>query len=134
MDANKFTRRSQEAIGAAIELATSAGNPSVEPVHLLSALLPSPTASRNSLLRASGVDPQPLAAETDRLLSRLPAAQGSTVASPSYSRPTILTLQSAEQLAESLGDEYISTEHLMVALATIDSPAKDVLTGVRSHR
>ena len=42
MDANKFTRRSQEAIGAAIELASSGGNPSVEPVHLLSALLAQP--------------------------------------------------------------------------------------------
>ncbi|MDP9317679.1 MAG: AAA family ATPase, partial [Actinomycetota bacterium] len=128
MDANRFTRRSQEAIGAAIQLATSAGNPAVEPAHLLSALLSQPDGIAGALLKAAGVGPDAVAHQTTDLLRKLPAASGSTVSSPSYARPTILVLQSAEQNAESLGDEYISTEHLLVALATVDSPAKDLLT------
>ncbi len=130
MDANRFTRRSQEAIGSAIQLATSAANPAVEPAHLLSALLSQPDGIAGALLKAAAVDPDGVAQQANDLLRRLPTASGSTVSSPSYARQTILALQSAEQNAESLGDEYISTEHLLVALATVDSPAKDLLTGV----
>ncbi len=127
MDANKFTRRSQEALGAAIELATTAGNPAVEPVHLLSALLAQPNGISGALLRAVGVEPATVADRATDLRRRLPAAAGSTVSSPSYARATILTLTAAEQQAESLGDEYISTEHLLVALASVDSPVKQLL-------
>ncbi len=127
MDANKFTRRSQEAIGAAVQLATSAGNPAVEPTHVLSALLAQPDGIAGALLRAVGVEPEKVAIETASLLRALPAAAGTTVSSPSYGRATILALQAAEQLAESLGDDYISTEHLLVSLASIDSPAKVLL-------
>jgi ATP-dependent Clp protease ATP-binding subunit ClpB len=128
MDANRFTRRSQEAIGAAIQLATTAGNPAVEPAHLLSALLSQPDGIAGQLLKAAAVNPDAIARQTTELVRKLPAASGSTVSSPSYARPTILALQNAEQNAESLGDEYISTEHLLVAIATVDSPAKDLLT------
>jgi ATP-dependent Clp protease ATP-binding subunit ClpB len=127
MDASKFTRRSQEAIGSAIEAATTAGNPSVEPLHLLAALLTQQEGIAGSLLRATGVDPQPLAQEAAAQLAKLPAAAGSTVSSPGYARAALQVLQSAEQLADSLGDEYISTEHLTVALATVDSAAKQLL-------
>jgi ATP-dependent Clp protease ATP-binding subunit ClpB len=127
MDVNKFTRRSQEAIGAAIEAATVAGNPAVEPAHVASALLAQPDGIAGALLSAVGVEPQSVRSEIDDVLRRLPTAAGTTVASPSYARPTIQVLQSAQQLAESLGDEFISTEHLMVALATVDSPVKGVL-------
>ncbi len=127
MDANKFTRRSQEAIGAAIELASSAGNPSVEPVHLLSALLAQPDGIAGALVRAVGVDPASVTPAVDAALRRLPSATGSTVTSPSYARGTILALQAAEKQAESLGDEFVSTEHLLVAVASVDGPAKELL-------
>ncbi|MDX6317805.1 MAG: ATP-dependent Clp protease ATP-binding subunit ClpB [Nocardioidaceae bacterium] len=127
MDANKFTRRSQEAIGAAIELASSAGNPSVEPVHLLSALLAQPDGIAGALVRAVGVDPASVTPAVDAALRRLPSATGSTVTSASYARGTILALQAAEKQAESLGDEFVSTEHLLVAVASVDGPAKELL-------
>ncbi|MGI8701925.1 MAG: ATP-dependent chaperone ClpB [Nocardioidaceae bacterium] len=127
MDANRFTRRSQEAIGAAIQLATSAGNPTVEPAHLLSALLAQTDGIAGALLTATGLEPGAVAQRAADLLRRLPAAAGSTVSSPSYSRPTILALQEAEKSADSLGDDYISTEHLLVALATVGSPVKTLL-------
>src|SRR5262245_43805679 len=111
VDANRFTRRSQEAIGAAIEAATVAGNPAVEPVHIAAALLGRPDGIAVALLQAVGVEPEAIRAHIDELVRRLPSASGTSVTSPSYARPTIQVLQSAEQLAESLGDEYISTEH-----------------------
>jgi len=127
MDPNKFTRRSQEALGAAIELATSAGNPAVEPVHLLLALLDQPDGIAGALLRAVGAESAAVAERANDLRRKLPAAAGSTVSSPSYARATILTLTAAEQQAKALGDEYVSTEHLLVALASVDSPVKDLL-------
>ena len=127
MDPNKFTRRSQEALGAAIELATSAGNPAVEPVHLLSALLDQPDGIAGALLRAVSAESATVAERAADLRLKLPAAAGSTVSSPSYARATILTLTAAEQQAKALGDEYVSTEHLLVALASVDNPVKDLL-------
>ncbi|MGH3506620.1 MAG: Clp protease N-terminal domain-containing protein, partial [Nocardioidaceae bacterium] len=127
MDVNNFTRRSQEAIGAAIEAATVGGNPAVEPAHLAAALLGQSDGIASALLTAVGVEAEPVRAKVGELVRRLPSAAGTTVASPSYARPTIQVLQSAQQLAESLGDEFISTEHVMVALATVDSPVKEVL-------
>jgi ATP-dependent Clp protease ATP-binding subunit ClpB len=127
MDANRFTRRSQEAVGSAIEIATAAGNPAVEPAHLLSALLSQQEGIAGPLLQAAGVDPADAAKRAADLLRRLPHASGTTVSSPSYARATILALQAAEKSAESLGDDYISTEHLLVALASVDSPVKTLL-------
>jgi ATP-dependent Clp protease ATP-binding subunit ClpB len=127
MDANKFTRRSQEAIAAAAELATSSGNPATEPVHLLSALLDQADGIAGALVRAVGVDPATLAGPVKSALRRLPSASGSSVTSPSYSRGTIMVLQEAGKLAESLDDEYISTEHLLVAVARVDGPAEQLL-------
>ena len=127
MDANKFTRRSQEAISAAIQLATTAGNPVVEPLHLLSTLLEQPNGIAGDLVRAVGADPAALSAPLSTALRRLPSATGSTVTTPSYARGTILALQEAEKHAESLGDQYVSTEHLLVAVASVDGPARELL-------
>ncbi len=128
MDGNKFTRRSQEAIGAAIQLATSGGNPAVEPVHLLASLLGQQDGIAGALMRAVGVDPSTLSSAVDAAVRRLPSASGSSVTSPSYGRGTILALEAAEKLADSLGDEFVSTEHLLVGVASVDGPAKDLLT------
>ncbi|MFY9915495.1 MAG: ATP-dependent chaperone ClpB [Nocardioidaceae bacterium] len=127
MDASKFTRRSQEAIGAAIESATSAGNPAVEPVHLLSALLAQTDGIAGALLRAVGVDIAEVSAAAAETMRRLPAATGASVASPSYARATIQSLEDATKLAESLGDDYVSTEHLLVALARVPGAVQDLL-------
>ncbi|MEJ7707280.1 MAG: ATP-dependent chaperone ClpB [Nocardioidaceae bacterium] len=124
---NKLTRRSQEAVSAAVGLASSAGNPTVEPAHLLSALLSQPEGIAGALLKAAGVHADAVIKHTDEALRRLPAASGTSVATPSYGRNTILVLQRAEQLAQSLGDAFVSTEHVLVALADVASSAKDAL-------
>ncbi len=127
MDPTKFTHRSQEAIGAAAELAKTAGNPAVEPAHLLAALLGQTDGIARPLLEAVGVEPANVARDLSDVLAKLSSATGATVASPAYGRPTVAALESATQLAESLGDEYVSTEHLLVGLASVDSPVKELL-------
>jgi len=127
MDASQLTTRSQEAISSAVRQAAAGGNPQVETVHLLSALLAQPDGIAPALLRAVGVDPETVAKAVADEVAKLPAAAGSNVAAPGFSRAVYEVLQRAADLAEELGDEYVSTEHLTVGLATVDSPARAVL-------
>ncbi len=128
MDANNFTRRSQEALGAAIQLATSTGNPAVEPSHLLAALLSQAESIPAALVTAAGADLPRITQDNERILRRLPVTSGTTTQAPSYARATIAVITDADAQAKALGDEYISTEHLMLSLATVDSPVRAVLT------
>jgi ATP-dependent Clp protease ATP-binding subunit ClpB len=127
MDANNFTRRSQEALGAAIQEATSNGNPTVEPAHVLSALLAQQDSVPAALITAAGADLVKITEDNAGLVRRLPMASGSTAQAPSYARATMALLTDADQQAKAMGDEYISTEHLLLSLATIDSPVKAIL-------
>jgi ATP-dependent Clp protease ATP-binding subunit ClpB len=124
----KFTRKSQEAISEAIRQAAAAGNPSVDGLHLLAALI----AQKNEgtaypLLYAVGADPEAVAKTTSERLARLPRASGATVSAPETSRPLLTALNTAEKRAREMGDEYISTEHLLVGLAADGGQAATVL-------
>ncbi|WP_370616619.1 ATP-dependent chaperone ClpB [Mumia sp. Pv 4-285] len=130
MDASKLTTRSQQAISAAIQSAAAAGNPAVDPVHVLHALLDADGGTAVPLLQAAGADPATARARTAEALSALPSAAGQSVATPSYARATLEVFQRAQDLAGELGDEYVSTEHLMVGLATVQSKAREVLDGL----
>jgi len=127
MDASKLTTRSQEAVSTAVRQAAAAGNPHVDPVHLLDALLEQPEGMTGALLQAVGVDPDQVAKAVAEQAAKLPTATGSSVSAPSFSRPVYEVLQRAADLAEELGDEYVSTEHLTVGLATVDSSARAIL-------
>src|SRR5215510_11852637 len=127
MDPSNLTTRSQEALSTAVRRAAADGNPQVETLHLLAALLLQPESTAAALLRAVGSEPQRVAEATEDAIGKLPTASGSSVAAPSLGRPVYEVLQRAADLAEELGDEYVSTEHLTVGLATVDSPAKSVL-------
>src|SRR6266567_2624059 len=113
---DKLTRKSQEALSAAIRQAASDGNPQVEPVHLLLALLK----------QADGTA-QPLLEEAGALLRNLPQARGATTSAPETSRQLLAVINTAASLARELGDEYISTEHLLVGLATGGGPVATAL-------
>jgi ATP-dependent Clp protease ATP-binding subunit ClpB len=128
MDASKFTTRSQQAINAAIESAATAGNAQVEAVHLLDALLEQPEGIISPLLHAVGAQPAALQAATRREIGRLPRASGSSVTAPSYSRAALQVLAQGNVIAQEMDDEYTSTEHLLIAAATVDSPARTLLT------
>jgi ATP-dependent Clp protease ATP-binding subunit ClpB len=126
----KLTTRSQEALSDAVRRTTVLGNPSVEPVHLLAALLGQPEGTARPLLSAVGADPDVLQRSADGAAARLSSAAGPTVAQPSLSRPLYQVIEIAGQRAQELGDDYVSTEHLLVGLATVASPAREVLSGV----
>jgi ATP-dependent Clp protease ATP-binding subunit ClpB len=127
MDPSNLTTRSQGALSTAVRRAAADGNPQVDTLHLLTALLAQPESTAAALLRAVGSDPRQVAEAAEDEIGKLPAATGSSVTAPSLARPVYEVLQRAADLAEELGDEYVSTEHLTVGLATVDSPAKTVL-------
>ena len=129
MDASKLTTRTQQALADAIQAAGAAGNPSVDPLHILTALLSQDGGTAVPLLQAAGADPSAVAAAAKSEITKLPAASGSSVQAPGYARATLESLQRAQDLAAELGDDFVSTEHVMVGIATVDSGAKTVLDG-----
>src|SRR6266540_1549985 len=124
---DKLTTRSQEALSGAVRLAADRGNPDVDPAHLASALLAQTDGTALPLLRAVGVDPAVVRREVDVLIGRLPSASGATVSAPQTSRTLMRVLSAAQRRAESLGDEYLSTEHMLVGLSEVDSPVAAML-------
>jgi len=130
----KLTTRTQEALGDAIQQATAAGNPQLEPAHLLSALLAQDDGIAAALLDAVGVDRGALGRLARAALVSLPAASGSATRQPTPSRATSAVLDVAKTEAQALGDEYISTEHLLLGLAAGQSPAGDALRSLGATR
>ncbi|GCE74949.1 ATP-dependent chaperone ClpB [Cellulomonas biazotea] len=133
MDA-KFTTRSQEALGDAIQQASAAGNPQLEPAHVLSALLQQEGGVANGLLDAVGADRAALGRSVRSTLVGLPSSAGQTVAQPSASRATAAALEAASAEARTLGDDYVSTEHLLVGLAAGQSGVADALRAAGASR
>jgi ATP-dependent Clp protease ATP-binding subunit ClpB len=127
MNLNKYTEKAQEAIVAAQQLAERAGNPEITPEHVLLALLQQTDGIVPAVLGKMNVDVAQTAAGTQALLDRLPRAQGGATPGLSARLRTVTT--AAEQLAERMKDEFTSTEHLLLAIAseTGRSPAADLL-------
>ena len=117
MDAGKLTTKTQEAFSTAVRRAAADGHPHVEPVHLLLALLAQSDGTTIPVLDAAGAQPGIVKARADELLARLPKAYGATTAAPSLARPVAKVLETAVAEAERMGDDYVSTDHLLVALA-----------------
>jgi ATP-dependent Clp protease ATP-binding subunit ClpB len=131
---SKLTTRSQEAIAAAQRLAVARGQAALEPVHLLVALLEQSDGIAGPLLRAVGADPVDVRTKAEAALRRMPSVSGATVSAPSPSRELLRVINAAGEQASALGDEYISTEHLLVGLAGSQGEAGDVLTGAGATR
>jgi ATP-dependent Clp protease ATP-binding subunit ClpB len=124
---DKLTRKSREALSAAIQQATTDGNPQVEPIHLLIALLKQADGITQPLLEAAGADLERILMESAALAGNLPQARGATTSPPQTSRQLLAVISTAAGLARELGDEYISTEHLLVGLATGGGPVATAL-------
>ena len=127
MDLSSFTTRSQQALNSAASAAVAAGNPSVEPAHLLAALLTQTGGTAAPCSRRPGWmsrtrSPRPRAWSTP-----CPSASGATVQTPGLSRAALQVLQRGQDLATQLGDDFVSSEHLVVALATVQSPVSEML-------
>ncbi|GAC1441901.1 MAG: ATP-dependent chaperone ClpB [Mycobacteriales bacterium] len=130
MDADRLTSKSQEAVSVAVKRAAAEGHPDVEPVHLLLALLDQKDGIATPLLTAVGARPETVRSKAEALLRLLPAATGSTVAAPQLSRSLMGVMKSASDAAAKVGDEYVSTEHLLVGLAQDGGPIAELLRGV----
>ena len=123
----EFTTKAQEALAAAIDAARVAGNPNVEAIHLLEALLEQDEGIANSLIDSVGADRRAIGARTRNALVALPAAQGATTAQPQTSRALVEVVSAAQKLASDGGDAYVSTEHLLIALAASPGEAGRIL-------
>jgi len=124
---DKLTRRSQQALSDAVRRATAEGNPHVEALHLLAALIEQEGGTAAPLLRAVNADPAAILAEVKDQLARLPKVAGTTVSPPDMARPVLSVLATAAKRARELHDEYVSTEHLLVGLAADGGQAATVL-------
>ncbi|MDO4888860.1 MAG: ATP-dependent chaperone ClpB [Actinomycetaceae bacterium] len=131
---DKLTTKSQEALARAIQLATDAGNPQIEPLHLLSALLGQPSGVAAALLDAVGARRSDVEARTSAAIAALPATQGASVAQPQASRTLSRVISDAGKEATALGDAYISTEHLLMAIAASPGQAGEILVAAGASR
>ncbi len=123
----KLTRKSQEALSEAVKNAAAAGNPNVDGLHLLAALLEQEGGTAAPLLRAVGADPDAMLRSVRQELAKLPRAAGATLGAPETSRPLLAALATAGKRAKEMQDDYVSTEHLLVGLATDGGRAATLL-------
>ena len=128
MDSFNPTTKTQAALTSALQAATAAGNPQIAPAHLLMALLTQNDGIAAPLLEAVGVEPATIRTDAQRLLDRLPSATGAN-STPQLAPDSIAAITAATHLATEMDDEYVSTEHLLVGLATGSGEVAKLLTG-----
>ena len=126
--AREMTTKAQEAVSSALQAAGAAGNPQVEPIHLLEALIEQREGIALSLLEAVGADARAIGARTRNALVALPSAQGASTGSAQPSNALLAVVRDAGERAEAAGDQYISTEHLLIALAASQTEAGRILS------
>ncbi|NUO57709.1 MAG: ATP-dependent chaperone ClpB [Hamadaea sp.] len=127
MDTQRLTTKSREVIAGAVAIAGQRGHAVVEAWHLLLALLDTGGSTAAGLLRAVGANPADVRRAAARAVEQMPTARGSSVAEPTLSREFLNSLNAAEQIARPLGDEYVSTEHLLAGLAQVGGAVGDLL-------
>lgn len=125
--AQKFTNLTQEAISDAIQSASAMGNAQISDLHLFDALLRQTEGVVRPLLQAVGADPQAIGADVRRALADLPSASGTTTSQPDASRQLQTVLVQAEKEMKAMGDEYVSADHLLIALCDTDSQSAQIL-------
>jgi len=130
----KFTTKSQEALSAAAMNASTAGNPQVEPAHLLKALMDQREGVAVALLRAAGADPDSVSVQASSAIKALPATSGGSSQQAQLSRPALQAIQHAKEEADRLGDSFVSTEVLLVGLSAGNDAAARLLRDAGASR
>ena len=125
---DQYTKKSQATIQSAHELAQEAGNPEFTPLHLAACLLDEPEGLTSALLAKLEADPKVLRAELTRELKKLPKSHGGETG---MGRALAEVLRIAGQRAQALEDEFVSTEHLLLALAEKGGPEVQGLFAAR---
>jgi len=132
LDPNRWTLKTQEAVNAAIEATRAQNNPEVTPDHLLAALLRQEEGVVLPIIQKLGLSPLSLRNQADEAVARLPKAYGGDAR---MSRELTALLESADAVRADLGDEYLSTEHVLLALADrLGTDRESVLEALREVR
>src|ERR671929_531433 len=116
MNMNRFTEKAQAALVEAQQRAQDAGNPQIEGLHLLAALLAPPDGVASAILRLANANPDNLRRRVDQDIATLPRITGAT-SPPHPSAEFSAAIQRAQRAASQMGVEYVSIEHLLLALA-----------------
>ncbi|MDR1392794.1 MAG: ATP-dependent chaperone ClpB [Bifidobacteriaceae bacterium] len=127
MDIEKLTTNSRSALQDAIQQASAAGNPTVEPLHLLNALWLDQDGLAVRLAQAAQANTQIIGSQTRLALTALPAASGNSTQQPQVGRQLLAALEEAQDLANTQGDTYVSAEILLLALAGTEGQAGQIL-------
>lgn len=122
----KLTTKSQEAIASALQTAAAGGNPTLEPIHILSALLEDHEGIAFQILQEVA-NTEEVSREVRHVLVTLPGASGASVAQPQPSQAALNIVNQAGVAAKERGDDYVSTEHLLVALAQSEGETGKIL-------
>ena len=130
MNAERLTTKSRDVITGAVADANQRGHATVEPWHLLLSLLDTGGSTASALLRAVGANPADVRRAAVRAVEQLPSARGASIAEPSLSREFVNAIGEAELIAKPLGDEYVSTEHLLAGLARVGGAVGKALRDV----
>jgi ATP-dependent Clp protease ATP-binding subunit ClpB len=135
MQADRFTIKSQEAIEAASRLADERHNPQTTPEHLLAVLLEQDGGLVAPVLRKLGVEPTAVRQLIGQALDALPTLSGAQASEPAGgSSELVQIVRGAEKELRELGDEYVSTQHLLLAIAAHPGPAGDALRSAGASR
>lgn len=127
MNLNKFTLKAQEAVQKALELAQSGNNQAVEPAHILKAFLSDQDSIVNTLLGKLGANPSAIKNVVGSILERLPKVQGASVSGQYLSNNSKELFDIAQKEGTKLGDEYISSEHILIGMASIKGEIASLL-------
>jgi ATP-dependent Clp protease ATP-binding subunit ClpB len=127
MNMNKFTLKAQEAVQKALELAQSGNNQAVEPAHILKAFLSDQESIVNTILSKLGANPSAITKVVDSILERLPKVQGASVSGQYLSNTSKELFDVAQKEGSKLGDEYISSEHVLIGMASIKGEVANLL-------
>jgi ATP-dependent Clp protease ATP-binding subunit ClpB len=130
MNAERLTTKSRDVITGAVADANQRGHATVEPWHLLLSLLDTGGSTASALLRAVGANPADVRRAAVRAVEQIPSARGASIAEPSLSREFVNAIGEAELIAKPLGDEYVSTEHLLAGLARVGGTVGKTLRDV----
>jgi len=133
MDA-QMTTKSREALQTAVNDVVARHNNQVEPAHLVAALLKQPDSLASSLLSKVGADPQAVLTAIESVIGGFPTVSGTSVSQPSLSRAGLEMMNLAQEEMTTLGDQFVSTEHLLLAAAAGKDGAGDALRSAGASR
>jgi ATP-dependent Clp protease ATP-binding subunit ClpB len=134
MNLNKFTVKAQEAVQAALELAAARSHQALDPLHLLSACLSDEAGLVRSILSKAEAPVSNLSRAVDAAIARLPVVQGAAVSGSYLSNDLKAVFDAALKEASAMGDEYVSSEHLLLAMADSKSEAGSILKAEKLTR